>query len=85
MSGACSQPLQCPATAMRQLDPVTNPRHMCEGYSSRFVMCVCVCVCVCARVCAGPAELVRMVRPKQDHFFSAWLGNGHLCILFIEW
>ena len=46
MSGACSQPLQCPATAMRQLDPVTNPRHMCEGYSGRFVMCVCVCVCV---------------------------------------
>ena len=22
----------------------------------------------------GPAEPVRLVRPKPDHFFSAWLG-----------
>ena len=25
------------------------------------------------RPLSGPAELVR---PKPDHFFSAWLGNG---------
>ena len=30
---------------------------------------------------AGPVEPVRLVRPKLDHFFSAWLGNGRLSYL----
>ena len=29
---------------------VINPRHTREGYSSRFVSCMCVCVYVCVSV-----------------------------------
>ena len=54
MKGSHGQTNQLPLGVLDHASQLINPRHMREGYGSRYVcVCVCVCVslCVCVTVC----------------------------------